>query len=70
MGHRHVVICDGCGTEEVTGENGMGRMTAVTVSLKAGPDASYDLCVSCEQRLQEWANPTKWPRVAEAQMEN
>lgn len=68
MGHKHIVVCDGCDKEELIARpEGEGPPTfeSVTVSIKAGPDTAFDLCPACYRRLINVADPRKWSRVTD-----
>jgi hypothetical protein len=67
MAKRETMICDGCGKEEIiVGPEGgqPSCIKPILISLKGGADSTYELCPTCERRLQEYADPRKWPRSA------
>lgn len=69
MGHKHIVVCDGCDKEElIVRPEGEAPPTfqSVTVSIKAGPDTAFDLCPACYSHLIDAANPRKWVRCKPA----
>jgi hypothetical protein len=72
MGQRHIAICDGCDAEELIvraeGES-PPSIKCVTISIKAAPDTTFDLCPRCEAKLMEYANPKQWKRLPKIVLE-
>lgn len=60
------IECDGCGKTVEIEPGGMSDQVriGVMVSINAEADKKFDLCLSCQDRLSQQADPSKWTRVA------
>lgn len=58
--------CDGCGKTVMVAPGATSDVVRLncTISINCAPDKTYDLCLSCQDRLSQAANPRDWPRVS------
>lgn len=71
--------CDGCGDQTNKNPNSSkgGDWHRITVRLdgfkgypvgaESNGETVYELCPSCQRRLNEQANPRQWPRMAKGE---
>lgn len=69
---QHTFTCDGCGNTETKPVNSPivypqgWSCVAVTIAGMVGEtnngQSSFDLCGSCQHTLDQYLNPTSWPR--------